>query len=265
MKTIFIILGLLCLTVKVFAQYDDKFYYPSKGWDEKALPPHEEIYFYPEQDTIHSIFCKPQGAAIATVFYIHGNSGNISDTSPFINTLLKSGFQVFIADFRGYGKSSGKPTHVNIASDGQTVLNYLLERPDVKNKKLILYGASIGSQLATKLAKENQNEIDALVLEGGINSFLDMALLHVPEAQQEVVKKYLIFPYSSKEDIAAISNMPKLIIHSTEDKVVPFSMGEEVFRNAREPKIFLSCKGEHIRALQTEPNTVISSMKSLLK
>lgn len=170
MKKIFIVLAVLFLELNVFAQYDEQFYYPKKEWISSDFPVHEDIYFYPEQDTLHTVFYKPDGTPEATILYLHGNSGNISYYAPYITTLVKAGYQVITVDFRGYGKSSGHPTHQNIAADGQMILDSLLHRDDIKNTKLILYGASIGTQLATKLAKDNQDKINALVLEGGMSS-----------------------------------------------------------------------------------------------
>lgn len=264
MKTLSILLLILCLATAVRAQFDNQFYYPQKAWQECSLPNSEDIYFYPEQDTLHSVLCKPSGTPVATIFYIHGNSGNISANASRVDTLVKAGFQVFIADFRGFGKSSGVPTHKNIAADGQMILDYLLERPGIKGTKFLVYGASIGTQLATKLAKDNQPQIDGLILEGGFSSFTDMALPFIPEEKREFVKPYLIFPYSSGKDIQATGHMPKLIMHSREDEVVPYEQGEQVFSNAPEPKVFLELQGKHLAGLINEPGLIISHINQLI-
>ncbi len=56
-----------------------------------------------------------------------------------VRPLVTNGYQVFMVDFRGYGKSTGTPTHLNIASDGQFVFDYLLQRHDVRSTKVIIY------------------------------------------------------------------------------------------------------------------------------
>lgn len=264
MKTFIITLFMLCSAVAAQAQFDDKFYHPVKEWMPCQMPQFEDVYFYPEQDTLHAVFCKPEGTPVATILYLHGNYGNISFNASRLDTLVKAGFQVFIPDFRGYGRSSGTPTHQNIASDGQMIFDYLKKRPDVASTKLIVYGASIGTQLASKLAKDNQNAVQALILEGGMSSFTDMALRFIPEEQREYAKPYLIFPYSSEADIQAIGQMSKLIIHSSDDQIVPFEQGKTVYNAAKEPKKFLECKGQHLEALITEPGIVINNIKVLL-
>ena len=70
-------------------------------------------------------------------------------------------------NFRGYGKSTDKPTHKNICEDGQKIFKELLEKDNIKNTKKLIYGISIGTQIATLLAKNNQEEISGLILEGG--------------------------------------------------------------------------------------------------
>lgn len=265
MKTNFIILGILCFYLNASAQYDNQFYRPQKEWISCQLPPYEELYFYPEADTLHTILCKPQESPLATIFYIHGNFGNISYHSAVINTLVKAGFQVFMADFRGYGKSSGQPTHLNIAADGQLILDSLLKRPEVQNTRIILYGASIGTQLAVKLARKNQEKIDALVLEGGMSSFTDIALRNIPEEQREMARPFLLFPYSAKTDITYVDRIPKLIIHSPDDEAIPYSQGQEIFQNAPEPKFFLQCRGRHLEAIKIEPDTIIHAIQNLIQ
>lgn len=264
MKTFLLILALLCFQRNSFAQYDHLFYHPTKDWKTCSLPSAEELFFYPDTDTLYTVLCKPAGKPLATLFYIHGNSGNISYNAQAIGTLVKAGFQVFVADFRGYGRSTGTPTHTNIASDGQMILDSILKRPDLQSVPVILYGASIGSQLAIKLAKDNPDKIAALVVEGGMSSFADIALRSVPEEQRETVRPYMQFPYSAKEDIAAISGMPKLILHSPDDQNIPFAFGQELYEKAQTPKTFYACKGAHNEALFTEPDSVIRSIKNLI-
>lgn len=264
MKTLFIILSLLSIQLNSSAQYDNLFYHPTKDWKACQLPSAEELLFYPDTDTLYTVLCKPESKPVATIFYIHGNFGNISYNAQAIDTLVKAGFQVFVADFRGYGKSTGTPTHTNIASDGQMILDSLVKRPDLQSAPIILYGASIGSQLAIKLAKNNPDKIAALVIEGGMSSLADMALLSIPEEQRETFRSYMQFPYSAKEDIAVIRHMPKLILHSPDDQSIPFAFGQELFEKAQEPKTFYACKGAHNKALFTEPDPVIRSIKNLI-
>ncbi|MDR0659559.1 MAG: lysophospholipase [Prevotellaceae bacterium] len=265
-KLLVLFAAIVIFQLSLQAQYDNMFYYPRKGEKvDHKLPSHEDIYLEADQDTLHSIFVKPKGKPIATIFYIHGNSGNITIYDDILTALVNGRFQVFITDFRGYGKSSGTPTHLNIAKDGQMVFDYLISRTDVRNTKLIVYGASIGTQLAAKLAKDNQDKVSALVLEDGMSSFTDMALITRSKSQHDLIRKDVTSPYSSKEDIAQIENTPKLIMHAKNDRVVPFTQGQEVFENAKEPKLFLETENGHLEVMQKDPRTAIAKIKELIK
>lgn len=255
-----------CFQLSISAQYDNMFYYPQKGEKvDHKLPPHENVYLETDQDTLHSIFVKPKDKPLATILYIHGNSGNITVYDKILTTFADNGFQVFITDYRGFGKSSGTPTHLNIAKDGQMIFDYLTNRPDVKNSKLIVYGASIGTQLAAKLAKDNQSQVSLLVLEDGMSSFTDMALLTRPASQHDLIRQGVTSPYSSIEDVKFIENMPKLIMHAKNDRVVPYTQGQQVFESATEPKVFLETEEGHLDAMRNNPQAVIAKIKELIK
>ena len=265
-KITYILCFFFCFQLTASAQYDNMFYYPQKG--EKVdykLPPHEDVYLEADDDMLHSIFLKPKGKPVATIFYVHGNSGNITVYDEVLTSFVNGGFQVLITDFRGFGQSTGTPTHLNIAKDGQMVFDYLINRPDVKNTKLIIYGASIGTQLAAKLAKDNQNEVKLLVLEDGMSSFTDMALMTRPKNQHDVIRRDVTSPYSSIEDVRQIENMPKLIMHAKNDRIVPFTQGQTVFESAAEPKVFLETEGGHLDAMKNNPKMVIAKIKELIK
>lgn len=265
MKTKLLFLMLLTFsTIAVNAQMDDKFYYPKKDLKPINWEKYEELKFSVDSDTISALILKPELKPKATLFYFHGAGGNITYYFPLGLVLVKNNFQVVMIDFRGYGKSTGIPTHENISTDGQRIFKMLLEREDIKNTSKIIYGISIGTQIATHLAKNNQEEIDGLVLEGTISSFKDIAMFYTPEYKEFLEKNY-ISPYSAEDDIKNIDKMPKLFIHSKEDKDVPYSQGKTVFNNAPEPKEFIEFKGEHLNGLKYEKEQIINQINEMIK
>ena len=157
------------------AQMDERFYFPNKTLEPMDKVKHEEFSLKTDTVTLTGIILKPEKKPKATVLLFHGAGGNVSKYTFMAQPLVNNGYQVLLIDFRGYGKSTGKPTHVNIAQDGQLFLDYALKRKDVAGTKIILYGASIGSQVATKLAKDNAGNISGLVLDGAMSSFTDIA------------------------------------------------------------------------------------------
>lgn len=265
MKTLIIVFLIGFFFVEMsYAQMDDKFYYPNKTWAEVKDVNFEEVFLNTDTVKLNAIFLKPEQAPKATVLFFHGAGGNVTSYLFMTKPLVEQGFQVFMIDFRGYGKSTGKPTHINIARDGQLVLEYLLGRKDVQGTKVLLYGASMGTQVAAKLARENQAKVDGLILDGTISSFTDIAADYSPEEQRQMIRQVLTSPYAAKEDVKHIAEVPTLLIHSREDKDVPFHQAEVVYKNAPEPKALLIYEGKHLEALKTDPEMVISKIEEMM-
>lgn len=264
MKTKLLVLILIVTKVLfINAQMDDKFYYPKKEMKPIDWKNVKDLKFPVESDTVTAIILKPNQKAKATIFYFHGAGGNVSYYAPILTPLLKDNYQVVMVDFRGYGKSTGKPLHKNIAEDGEKVFNELIKKEEIKNTKIIIYGASIGTQIAAHLAKNHQQEISGLVLEGAMMSFGDIAAFYSPEFKAYLENNF-VSPYSAKEDIKSVTKIPKLFIHSKEDKDVPFAQGMTVFTNASEPKQFIEFSGEHLLALKYESGKILESLNKMV-
>ena len=261
LKSLFL---LLLITSVTYAQFDDKFYFPSKKLQTIENVDYENAAIVIENDTLHCIFMKPIGKPKATILFFQGSGGNYSNYQYITKPLVAAGYQVFMASFRGYGKSTGKPTHLNISSDAKIIFDYLTSRKEVLNTEIIIYGASIGCQVATNLTRSNQSKIKGLVLDSGFTSFTDIALSAAPKEQQDIIRQYVTSPYSAEEDIKYIENVKKLIIQSKLDKTVPFDQGEILFSNAKEPKQFYEYQGEHIDAIKVDPLKLIQAIDNLL-
>lgn len=254
----------LFLSMQSYAQMDGRFYYPGKILLPVDGLKYEEVILPADSDQVSALFIKPVGPPKATILFFHGNGGNMTRYLYMIRPLVKDGYQVFMVDFRGYGKSTGIPTHLNIEHDGQLVLTYLLHRKEVKNTKVLIYGASIGTQEAVHLAKNNQDEIAALILEGTISSFTDIAADQAPVSGRVSIRQRLVSPYAAKDDIKSIVYMPTLFIHSKEDTEVPIQEAQLVYNNAPEPKTFLLFSGKHLEAMKVEPEVIVQGIDNIL-
>ena len=242
---------------------DDKFYQPSKEMKSLEFSNVEEISFPVDKETITAVFLKPKTKnPKKTILFFHGANGNVSTYQYITKPLVESGFQVVMVDFRGYGKSSGTPTHQNVASDGQKIFDFLLNKPEIKNTKVYIYGASLGSQISAHLARNNKDKISGLIIDGGMSSFADVAAVFAPQFK-DFINQMLKDVYSAKEDIKFTEGLPKLFIYSKNDSTIPFSHGEEVYKNASEPKIFLENTAEHIQGLKDEPTEILKAIKNL--
>jgi uncharacterized protein len=194
-----------------------------------------------------------------TLLHFHGNSGFLFNQHQAISPLIKYGFQIFMFDYSGFGFSEGKATRENVLADANAALDYLKNRPEVKNTKLIIYGQSLGGHLAAVVGSQRQNDIDGLVIEGAFSSHKEMAGHVVPLFGNILVKQV----YSAKKSIKKF-NKPLLVIHSREDKIVPLFMSKKIFDKANQPKEFYEVDKYHIGALQFYSNEIATKIKRFL-
>jgi alpha-beta hydrolase superfamily lysophospholipase len=197
----------------------------------------------------------------ATILIILPNGGNSSILIPLIEPLISDGYAVYLFDYEGYGKSEGKADNSNVLFDAQMVFDYVIENNPL-NSKIIIWGFSLGGNLAVKLASDNPKQISALIIEAAFSSHRDIAKKFLPHGLKWI--SFLIkSPYPSREIIKNIT-VPVFIAHSTEDKVVPFEMGETLYANANFPKYFLNLSGTHCFGLKQETNLYLEKLNEFL-
>lgn len=259
MKKLILVVAVAISSV-INAQFDDKFYQPSKEMKTMNDFNFTEFSIPVDQDQITGVFLKTKVKPKATVLFFHGTSGNISTYTYIVKPLVENGYQVMMIDFRGYGKSTGTPTHQNIANDGQIFFNYALKLDEVKNTPIILYGASMGTQIATRLAKDN-NKIAGLVFDGGFSTFNELAAIFAPPQAKQYIDS-IPFPYDAETDVKFVS-VPKLFLHGDGDKTIPMELSKKVFEKALEPKKFVQYKGDHIQSMVVEPQKIITLMNEM--
>lgn len=211
-------------------------------------------------NTLNGWMLKPKNSIVnTTILHLHGNGGMLLSQYEAIAPLTKYGYQVFMFDYSGFGYSTGKPSRDNALEDANAALEYILNREDVKNTKILVYGQSLGGHLAAVLAEQRQNEINALIIEGAFSSHKDVAQSIAGKFGRAFVKE----GYSAK---VAIKNYhkPVLIIHSINDKTIPFVMGKTIYQNANEPKYFYQVDGLHIHAVIDNADSIAYKIKTLL-
>ncbi|MBI5207572.1 MAG: alpha/beta hydrolase [Candidatus Firestonebacteria bacterium] len=173
-----------------------------------------------------------------TIIYFHGNAGNIYNRFDIIYNIQKQGFNVLAFDYRGYGKSSGEPDEEGLYKDGKAAFDYILNHPLIDKNNIIFLGESLGGAVAVHLA-QNTKFCKAIILISTFTSIQDMS--------KEIFSIFplYIFSKSKYDSIKKIKNIsvPILIIHGTQDDIVPFSHGEKLFKQANNPKNFIPIKG----------------------
>ena len=187
-------------------------------------------------------FLKPVGIKPAvTLLHFHGNAGWLLTQFRAIAPLIKYGFQIFIIDYSGFGFSEGKATRNNVLEDGLSSLSFLKKRPEIAGTNLVIYGQSLGGHLAGVVATMRESEIDGVVIEGAFSSHRDIA-----ECSAGFIGRTIVTEGYSARDSLKNFNKPVLIIHSREDKTVPFELGQKLFENANQPKEFYQIDKCHI-------------------
>ncbi len=199
-------------------------------WQEKFLFKPEKLpadfnFKYPDQDfkeyniasgkgvninAIHFKIEKPRGV----VFYLKGNSRSIKGWGKFAIDFTRQGFDVVMMDYRGFGKSTGRRTEGGIKKDLQTVYDLIKEQ--VAEKYIILYGRSMGSGFAAKLASLNNPRM--LILESPFYSLTKLTTRFVPFMPMSLIMRFPIRTYTYLKYV----NCPIKIIHGTSDKLIPF-------------------------------------------
>lgn len=198
---------------------------------------YKDVYFNTEDGkTLHGWFFPLEGES-PVILFCHGNAGNISHRLDNIALLLEQKLQVFIFDYRGFGKSTGRPSEKGLYLDGLAAYDYLFKKEHIPSSDIILFGRSLGAAVAIEVALKK--DIRSLIIESAFTSTKEMAKTLF---LFNLLSPFLPAHYNNLKKIPHIS-VPKLIIHGEEDEIVPFSMGQELFKASKHPKYFSSIKG----------------------
>ena len=204
---------------------------------------YEDLFFVTDDEVRLNGWFVPAESARGSLLFCHGNAGNISHRVEIIKIFNELRLNVFIFDYRGYGKSQGSPSEKGFYKDVRAAYEYLLSRKDINRDTIVIYGKSIGANVATDLA--SKVKAAALISESGFSSAYDMGRRLFPYLP---VKWMMTIKYDAVAKIKDIT-IPKLIIHSRDDEIVPFNLGEKLFKAAAEPKEFYVMRGGHNEAV----------------
>ena len=212
--------------------------YPEGNWSpSSSLVSKEDVRFISDDGVgLHGWYFSSKESN-ATLLWFHGNAGNITHRLENIEILKPLNLDIFIFDYRGYGRSEGEPDEEGIYLDSQAAYNWLVKIKKKKPKEIILYGRSLGGICAIEVA--SKNPAAGIILESVF-----------PSAGKMARKIFPILPlgWAIKSRFDAIGKvpglkLPKLFIHGTQDEIVPYGLGRELFSAAAEPKIFYDVDG----------------------
>jgi len=180
---------------------------------------------------------QPAHGAAPVLLWFHGNAGNVTYCAEMLGLLRGSGLSVLLVDYRGYGKSQGRPSEQGLYLDGKAAYRYLVEERGIEPGQIVSYGHSLGSAVALHVALERP--VAALILESPLASARAMARRIMPWVP--------VWPFvrSRLDNVGRIEHLkvPLLVIHGDRDGTVPLEQGRAVFEAAPGPKRFFTVRG----------------------
>jgi hypothetical protein len=173
----------------------------------------------------------PANEGEPTIVYLHGNTGNLGDRSERLAEFLKTGMGLMAVSYRGFGDSEGKPSKNGMYNDARSAISYLLKHKNIKISDIVLYGESLGSGVASKMAREYPS-VRALVLEAPYTSIADRAAELYPYAP---VRWILKDNFNNKKNLPKV-HVPLLLFHGYLDETMPIQHSRTLLSIANAPK-----------------------------
>ena len=200
----------------------------------------EDVSFVSEDAKVLHGWWIPHPQARGTILYCHGNAGNIGGRVGVGADLHRLGVNVFLFDYRGYGRSRGWPSEQGTYRDARAAFEVVRARyADAEQPPVVVFGSSLGGAVAAQLALDKP--VRGLVVDSSFTSIRDMGERLYPWLPVRLVCRYR---YDTLAKIPRLS-APLLVAHSREDDLVPYEMGQRLFAAAPEPKQFVAFEGGH--------------------
>ena len=237
-----LILGAALVSGSLFLQQPGMVFFPQRQLD--ATPQdwglaYEDVELRTADRVVLHGWYLPHPEARRTLLFFHGNAGNISHRGDSIAIFHGLGLNVLIIDYRGYGRSQGKPDERGLYADADAAWRYLTEQRGTRDSNIIIFGRSLGGVVAADLAARVQ--ASGVILESTFSSARDVSRAVFPLLSWLVIQR---FDFNVATRVKNI-HCPVLVLHSPDDEIIPFTLGERVFQAANEPKVFERLQGDH--------------------
>lgn len=220
-------------------------FYPMRGIEmtpDGAGLKYEDIYFDTADGKKLNGWFVEADSSRGVVLFCHGNAGNISHRLDSILIFREMGLDVFIFDYRGYGRSQGFVTEKGTYLDAAAAYDYLVNEKGFVPQRIVLFGRSVGGNVAIELA--GNVRVACLISESAFSCIEDMA----KSIYGVRPPRWLLSNHFDALSRIGKVDAPKLIIHSRDDEIVPFRQGQMIFENANEPREFFELVGSHNEA-----------------
>ncbi len=208
--------------------------YPAGLWNPEEVGIHvRDIWFRSDDGVDLHGWWIPHRRPIATVLFCHGNSGNIAQQLSALRYFKRLRVNVFVFDYRGYGRSSGVPSEQGLYLDVRAAYRELVEGLNQEPQEIVLFGHSLGGAIAIDAALDCP--VAAMVIQ---STFTDL-----PDAVKSSFAG-MPFHYAARKQFCSVEKIgrleiPKLFIHGDSDDVLPLAYSERLFESAQQPKKLL--------------------------
>jgi fermentation-respiration switch protein FrsA (DUF1100 family) len=176
------------------------------------------------------------------ILWCHGNAGNVIHRLNNLKLLYQLGLSVFLFDYRGYGRSQGRPSEEGLYQDALGAHDYLTRTRMIRAERIVIFGRSLGAAVAGELAA--QKSTAALILESSFPSIEAVAKFHYGGLPVH----WLLGADFRLIDRLPQLLLPKLIIHGDKDNIIPIELGRKVFEAAKPPKSFYAIPGADLQS-----------------
>ncbi len=256
-------IGILLLFIYAMLRWFEysQIYHPSRAMD--AAPgglgrPFEDVFIPMEHGERINAWYFPATNTTSPIFLVcHGNAGNISHRIDLAALLLETGGGVLLIEYRGYGRSDGKPGEENTYRDAQAAYHWLIAK-GVAATNIIAYGESLGGGIVSELAV--REALGGLILQSTYTSMTDLGAELFPWLPVRLIST---IKYNTRAKLPKL-RVPVLILHSRQDDLIPFHHAEQNFAAANEPKFLRELRGAHNEALVANRPALLATIREFL-
>ena len=245
------LLGYLAICTLLYIYQERVIFLPEKLADDYPLQFQnaEELRIRTDDGvSLHGILFKADSTSKGVIFYLHGNAGSLRLWGEVASTYTALNYDVFMLDYRGYGKSEGEITSQDqMFNDVETVYKNLLSRYD--EDRIIVLGYSVGTGPATYVASVNKPMM--LILQAPFYSMIDMMRQTVPFAPTFILK----YKFETNKFIQLCS-MPIVIFHGDSDEVIPYGSSLKLKPLLKKSDTLITLHGQGHNGMSYQPQYI---------
>jgi fermentation-respiration switch protein FrsA (DUF1100 family) len=255
------------------------------GCDSWFYLPDDEVYYQPEQFglqaenvrlvsrdgvTLAGWFLPAVGPARGTVVHFHGNAANITNHIVLVEWLPAQGYHVLMFDYRGYGRSEGKPTRAGTIVDGHAAVDYVLTRPECRGRPVFAYGQSLGAAVAIVVAADRP-EVRAVIAESPFSGYRRMAARVLQERiffgplARGLAALTISAGHEPIDAVGRLAPRPLLVVLAEADQICAPELGRELFDAASAPKaLWVAAGAPHLGILDDHQDELVRRITDFL-